>query len=224
MAELKKYMLNLKGKQYLPVAPRVMMFRQEHPAGKIVTEVVQIDVEKGFCLCMAEVYDAAGNMLARSFGSETAKDFFDYIEKAGTKAVGRTLALAGYGTLEAIELEEGAIVDSPVAGEVRPVAPKTLLSFITARCGISESDAVLVRDLLIDKYGNENSALNDGVLPYGQNAVKLLTTLAIGFIGKDAAEKRWAALTKTEGLAPHAAALALVKDAHGIMEGKTEKS
>ena len=47
---------------------------------------------------------------------ETKKDFSDHTEKAETSAVGRALAMLGYGTQFAIsDLDEGdRIVDSPV--------------------------------------------------------------------------------------------------------------
>ena len=49
------------------------------------------------------------------YGSETAKDFGDYAEKASTKSLGRALAMLGYGTQFAAEMDEGErVVDSPV--------------------------------------------------------------------------------------------------------------
>ena len=48
--------------------------------------------------------------------------FADYLEKAETRAVGRALAMCGYGTQFAPELEERErIVDSPVKTERRAV-------------------------------------------------------------------------------------------------------
>jgi hypothetical protein len=44
---------------------------------------------------------------ATDYGSETPKDFGDYIEKAATKALGRALAQLGYGTqFVGFELDE----------------------------------------------------------------------------------------------------------------------
>lgn len=64
--------------------------------------------------------DANGVVLRRvtGWGSETPADFGDYIEKAETKAVGRALANAGFGTANA-EPENGLIVDAPRGGEQR---------------------------------------------------------------------------------------------------------
>ena len=49
------------------------------------------------------------------YGSEAAKDFADYAEKASTKSLGRALLALGYGTAFAPEMDEGErVVDSPV--------------------------------------------------------------------------------------------------------------
>lgn len=101
------------GKKYLPVAPRVKMFRDEHPGGRIDATIVELDRERKFCLCEASIYLSDGQLLAKAHGSEDAADFADYIEKAETKAIGRALSLAGYGTLSAADIEEGAVVDTP---------------------------------------------------------------------------------------------------------------
>lgn len=48
------------------------------------------------------------------YGSESAKDFADYAEKASTKSVGRALLALGYGTAFAPEMDEGdRVVDTP---------------------------------------------------------------------------------------------------------------
>jgi hypothetical protein len=52
---------------------------------------------------------------ATAHGSETFKDFTDFLEKAETKALGRALAMVGYGTQFTDEMDEGGrIADSPV--------------------------------------------------------------------------------------------------------------
>lgn len=48
------------------------------------------------------------------YGSEAAKDFPDFAEKASTKSLGRALLALGYGTAAAQELDEGErVVDTP---------------------------------------------------------------------------------------------------------------
>jgi hypothetical protein len=117
---------NLKGQQYLEVKWRVVWFREEHSDGYIRTDLVEHDVAEGLAVFRAQVgytLEDGREVYATGYGSETRKDFGEYLEKGETKAVGRALAMLGYGTAQAIELDEGEriVVDSPV--ERRPAAP-----------------------------------------------------------------------------------------------------
>jgi hypothetical protein len=59
--------------------------------------------------------DTGGRIIATARKKETEVGFPDYIEKAETRAVGRALAMCGYGTLQAPEFNEGErIADAPV--------------------------------------------------------------------------------------------------------------
>lgn len=110
------------GKQdYLKVQWRLVWYRQECPEGSIETTLLSLDPEKQIAVFKATIYDGKGAS-ATSHGSESAKDFPDYLEKAETKAIGRALAALGYGTAFAPELdEEHRIVDSPVDREALPL-------------------------------------------------------------------------------------------------------
>lgn len=110
----KEHMMNLKGKDYLQVMWRLVWFREEHPDWDISTDLVSVDESSAIFHC--RISDSNGKAVSSGYGSESKKDFGDFIEKAETKAVGRALAMLGYGTQFAPELEEGErIVDSPVA-------------------------------------------------------------------------------------------------------------
>lgn len=110
----KEHLMNLKGKEYLQVMWRLVWFREEKPNWCIDTQLISHEGENAvFC---AKVMDENGAQKASGYGSESRKDFGDYLEKAETKAIGRALAMLGYGTQFAPELDEGErIVDSPVA-------------------------------------------------------------------------------------------------------------
>lgn len=111
---------DLKGKKYLEAAYRVLWAREEHPDWGFETEFLQLTAE--IAVAKATVRDAAGKILAQATKTETPSGFPDYVEKAETGAVGRALALCGYGTQFALELDEGErIVDSP--REVPGAAP-----------------------------------------------------------------------------------------------------
>jgi hypothetical protein len=99
---------------YLPVAPRIAWFRKEHPDWSIVTKAVQL-ADKAVVM-KAIVKDADGRVIATARKKETQIGFPDYIEKAETGAIGRALAMCGYGTLQAPEFDEGErLADAPVS-------------------------------------------------------------------------------------------------------------
>jgi hypothetical protein len=93
--EASKYLSNLNGRDYLEVKWRLLWLRTEHPDAVVETELVRH--EGGLALFRGRVSIPGGGS-ATGWGSETAEDFGDYIEKAETKALGRALAALGYGT------------------------------------------------------------------------------------------------------------------------------
>jgi hypothetical protein len=103
---------------YLPVAPRIAWFRKEHPDWSIITKTVKL-VDKAVVM-KAIIKNAEGRVIATARKKETENGFPDYIEKAETGAVGRALAMCGYGTLQAPEFDEGErITDSPIETQVK---------------------------------------------------------------------------------------------------------
>jgi hypothetical protein len=141
-----KHLMELSGKAYLEVKWRLVWFRQECPNGTIDTEEIVVDLDreveaevptgnwipnpnrpgkkmpekvtrhdKGYARFRAVVTDGKGGR-ATATKSENAASFPDFIEKAETGAVGRALAMLGYGTqFTGDELnEEHRIVDAPV--------------------------------------------------------------------------------------------------------------
>ncbi|MBS1972227.1 MAG: hypothetical protein JSU04_18115 [Bdellovibrionales bacterium] len=106
-------LLNLRGKEYLEVKYRLVWFREDHPDWSIETELVSVTDVSAYA--KATVRDDKGRIIATSHKYESIQGFPDFIEKAETGAIGRALALIGYGTqFCADELDEGKrIVDSP---------------------------------------------------------------------------------------------------------------
>lgn len=115
MFDVNSHLIDLKGKAYLQVMWRLVWFREDHPDWNIDTKLEHYDPTSNHAIFSAKIYDANGAQKSAGYGSESVKDFRDFIEKAETKAVGRALAMLGYGTQFAPELdEEDRIVDSPV--------------------------------------------------------------------------------------------------------------
>ena len=131
-------LMQLKGRDYLNVQSRLLWFIRDQRAlivaglakvpYAVQSELVEIDREAGWAHFKTYVRDVLGNEVTM-YGSEAAKDFADYAEKASTKSLGRALLALGYGTAFAPEMDEGErVVDAPVerrtsaAARQRPAA------------------------------------------------------------------------------------------------------
>lgn len=115
-----EHVLKLQGKNYLPVAPRVVLFREEHPDHSILTETRDVG---GDLYVYAAVVSEKGITLStahkrvRKDGKGPAALW--PLETAETGAIGRALALCGYGTLSG-DLDEGdELADAPVEKVVK---------------------------------------------------------------------------------------------------------
>ncbi len=122
-----EHIMNLRGKDYLPVAARILWCRNEHPQAVMRTTLMEWNQTEGWCLYRAEVTLPEGGH-AEATATQNKKDFPQYLEKCESKALGRALGFLGYGTL-AVEDEDPAnpnIVDTPIARNVpapRSTAP-----------------------------------------------------------------------------------------------------
>jgi hypothetical protein len=127
------------GGSYLPARRRIMWMRgepDEHPDWTIETQEIKVvegtfkppaSVSGGYARIKANVYDSSGRLIASGTKTEYSERFTDFVEKAETGAIARALAVAGYGTEAALDLDEGVedgrIADAPVPGSAtgRPI-------------------------------------------------------------------------------------------------------
>ena len=119
--------MNLKGKNYLQVMWRLVWFREDKPLWCIDTKLEQLTEDHA--VFSAKIYDEEGVLKSAGYGSESVRDFRDFIEKAETKAVGRALAMLGYGTQFAPEMDEcedgkDRLADSPVQPKAKNTTTK----------------------------------------------------------------------------------------------------
>jgi hypothetical protein len=111
-----KYTAKLKGKDYLEVQGRVLLFRNQHPDWSIETDMAALDDTSA--VFKATVRNAEGRIIATGHGraSEEGTKHLGgrYIEKAETAAIGRALALAGFGTDSSLD-DSDYLSDNPRA-------------------------------------------------------------------------------------------------------------
>jgi hypothetical protein len=113
-----EHLMQIKGKDYLQVQWRLVWFREEHKDWSITTEIV--NSAPGAVQMKATITNEKGMIIAQAHKAENVKGFPDYLEKAETGAIGRALAMCGYGTqFTGDELDEGQrLADSPVQRKV----------------------------------------------------------------------------------------------------------
>jgi len=97
-----KYLTKLKGRDYLEVKWRLLWLRTEHADAEIATELVQFAPDLAVIKATVRV---PGQGVATGHATQCPADFNEWLEKCETKAVGRALAMLGYGTQFATELE-----------------------------------------------------------------------------------------------------------------------
>lgn len=141
-------LLDLKGKPYLQVSHRLVLFREKFPSGIIKTQM--LSHQDDTAVFRAEVYITDTNsgqpmLVATGHKTENKNSFADYMEKSETGAIGRALALAGIGTqfCEVDLAENDRIVDAPV--EPAKKAGGSLRSKTTLKA--ASSDVVIGDDI-----------------------------------------------------------------------------
>ena len=88
--------MQLKGKDYLQVAYRVLWFRELHPDWSIETDIVYRD-EK-YALVRATIKNESGRIMAQAHKDCSLASFREFVVKAETGAIGRALGLVGCAT------------------------------------------------------------------------------------------------------------------------------
>ena len=121
-----RFLSRVNGSDYLEVKWRLVWLRDRHPDASVETELVSLVDDTAVFRAKVMIPDGGS---ATGWGSESARDFRDFLEKAETKAIGRALAALGFGTQFCPDHEFGAavgrVVDSPVRSSrpTRSAAP-----------------------------------------------------------------------------------------------------
>lgn len=165
-------LLDMRGKPYLQVAHRLVWVREEHPNWRIETTIYSGN--DAYTICKATILDENGHTLATAHKREDKEHFSDHMEKSETGAIGRALALCGYGTQFAPELDEGQrLADSPIT----PAKKQVRLAPISVAPPMHTQDDDIpfgMDDLPPPTSENpapQSTAL-DGIIPFGRDSGK----------------------------------------------------
>lgn len=107
------FLIDIKGKAYLPVAARLLWLRHDEPAATLETELVTFTAEIAVVKATVRIPNGGS---ATGYGSEEPGGKFDPIERAETRAIGRALGALGFGTQFCFgDHDEGEhVADSPM--------------------------------------------------------------------------------------------------------------
>lgn len=115
---------------YVPVAERIEKFHERYPEGRILTTIVEHDVESGFILMRAEVYrtndDAAPAATGHAFEvrGESYVNKTSYVENCETGSVGRALAMLGFEVKRGLASREEMDKPSRMTHDAAPPRPR----------------------------------------------------------------------------------------------------
>ena len=131
-----KHLTRVNGSEYLEVKWRLVWLRDQHPDANVETELVSLVDDTA--VFRAKVMIPNGG-LATGWGSETARDFRDFLEKAETKAIGRALAALGFGTQFCLDHIGGDTVGADHEElDPAPEGQILYLQSVAAKAGISD--------------------------------------------------------------------------------------
>jgi hypothetical protein len=134
----RQHLMNLKGKDYLPVAARLIWLNEEAPRYTIQSQILKLEDTYAIVQATVTVFDDTGSAIktASATKREDKTHFPDYLEKAETGSIGRALGMLGFGTQFAPEFDESSglletrVVDKP---QIRPSEPAIASSRPVAR-------------------------------------------------------------------------------------------
>jgi hypothetical protein len=140
----RQHLISLKGKDYLPVAARLVWLNEEAERYTITTNILRLEDTYAVVQATVTVFDKDGNAIktATALKREDKTHFMDFLEKSETGSVGRALGMLGYGTQFAPEFDEMAgqleprIVDTPQA------APKPEAASSLANLGLKPASSL----------------------------------------------------------------------------------
>ena len=161
-------LMSMKGKPYMQVAQRLIWFTEDVESYSIDVSFPFIDENETVAFASIKLFDSAGKVVKSVTATkrESKAHFIDHTEKAETGAIGRALAMLGFGTQFAVaDLEEGEkdgsprVVDSPVL--TKPSTPSSSSPAKSASSGFGVTEKKEVPSSM--KFGQPKKNLGENL-------------------------------------------------------------
>jgi len=143
---------------YVPVAERLEKFYEKFPDGRVITHLIEHNMETGFVLMRAEVYRSPDDAQPAATGhafevrGESYVNKTSYIENCETGSVGRALALLGFEVKRGIasreELEKTARMPPDKTARPANAAAPSASPASTATAAVDEGSINLDAEIL----------------------------------------------------------------------------
>jgi hypothetical protein len=157
---------------YVPVAERLEKFYERFPDGRVITHIIEHNMETGFVLMRAEVYRNADDAQPAATGhafeirSEGYVQKTSYVEVCETSSVGRALALLGFEVKRGIasreEIEKPLRMAAGRAAQASEPSPEEQAARLDAE--ILQSAAALGYDAAkVRKWVNQKFKVTEGL-------------------------------------------------------------
>ena len=157
---------------YVPVAERLEKFYERFPEGRVITHIIEHNMETGFVLMRAEVYRNADDAQPAATGhafeirSEGYVQKTSYVEVCETSSVGRALALLGFEVKRGIasreEIEKPMRMAAGRTAQTTEPSPEEQAARLDAE--ILQSAAALGYDAAkVRKWVNQKFKVTDGL-------------------------------------------------------------
>jgi len=157
---------------YVPVAERLEKFYERFPEGRVITHIIEHNMETGFVLMRAEVYRNADDAQPAATGhafeirSEGYVQKTSYVEVCETSSVGRALALLGFEVKRGIasreEIEKPMRMAAGRAAQASEPSPEEEAARLDAE--ILQSAAALGYDAAkVRKWVNQKFKVTEGL-------------------------------------------------------------
>ena len=148
--------INIKGKEYVPVAERIKYFNDNYDNGSIVTDLIS-EVDSENIVIKATVYPNGDNQNVRFTGYSQATVGDGYINKtsalenAETSAVGRALGMMGIGITDSVASSDEVVKATTMEKKTRTGMSDKECSNPDCTVGGKLPERVL--EYSMDKYG-----------------------------------------------------------------------